>query len=114
RAIPLYEAALAQCEQALGDSHPTTLACRNNLASAYQQAGDLERAISLYEVTVARCEQTLGDAHPDTLTSRNNLTCARRAVQAVQHGSTQIESTGKDLQPLTVKNAAPTPSGHSH
>ncbi|MFI2350391.1 tetratricopeptide repeat protein [Streptomyces sp. NPDC019443] len=45
RAIPLYEATLAQREQVLGDTHPDTLSSRNNLAYAYQAAGDLQRAI---------------------------------------------------------------------
>ncbi|WP_253266168.1 tetratricopeptide repeat protein [Streptomyces sp. 6-11-2] len=29
----------------MGDTHPDTLISRNNLASAYESAGDLERAI---------------------------------------------------------------------
>ncbi|WP_097965258.1 SAV_2336 N-terminal domain-related protein, partial [Streptomyces sp. or20] len=36
RAIPLYEATLAQYEQILGDMHPSTLASRDNLAIAYR------------------------------------------------------------------------------
>jgi hypothetical protein len=38
RAIPLYEATLAQCERVLGDTHPHTLTSRNNLAGAYEAA----------------------------------------------------------------------------
>ncbi|MFF7238412.1 tetratricopeptide repeat protein, partial [Streptomyces collinus] len=64
RAIPLYEATLAQCEQVLGDTHPDTLTSRNNLAGAYRAAGDLGRAIPLYEATLAQFEQVLGDTHP--------------------------------------------------
>ena len=37
----------------LGEDHPDTLTSRNNLASAYQAAGDLGRAIPLYEQTLA-------------------------------------------------------------
>ncbi|MET8579354.1 tetratricopeptide repeat protein, partial [Streptomyces collinus] len=44
-AIPLWRSILAQFEQTLGDTHPHTLASRNNLAYAYDSAGDLERAI---------------------------------------------------------------------
>ncbi|MER5347233.1 tetratricopeptide repeat protein, partial [Streptomyces mirabilis] len=54
RAIPLFEATLAQYEQVLGDTHPDTLSSRNNLASAYQEAGDLGRAIPLFEATLAQ------------------------------------------------------------
>ncbi|MGW3914917.1 tetratricopeptide repeat protein [Streptomyces sp. NPDC005070] len=80
RAIPLYEAALAQWEQVLGNTHPNTLQSRNNLASAYYAAGDLGRAIPLLEAVLAQCEKVLGDTHPNTLTSRNNLAGAYRAA----------------------------------
>ncbi|MFC9243297.1 tetratricopeptide repeat protein, partial [Streptomyces sp. NPDC057136] len=68
----------------LGDTHPHTLASRNNLAAAFESAGDLGRAIPLYEATLLQCVQVLGDTHPDTLTSRNNLARARKAAEAVQ------------------------------
>ncbi|MFF2988495.1 tetratricopeptide repeat protein [Streptomyces cyaneofuscatus] len=76
RAISLLEATLAQYEQVLGETHPNTLTSRNNLAYAYESAGDSRRAIPLFEVTLARREQVLGETHPDTLTSRNNLAAA--------------------------------------
>ncbi|MEU2353673.1 tetratricopeptide repeat protein, partial [Streptomyces misionensis] len=82
--IPLRTAILAQCEQVLGDTHPQTLASRNNLAYAYESAGDLERAIPLHKATLAQCEQVLGDTHPDTLTSRHNLANAYQAVGDLQ------------------------------
>ncbi|MFC8408626.1 tetratricopeptide repeat protein [Streptomyces griseoincarnatus] len=71
--IPLRTAALAQYEQVLGHTHPEALASRNDLAGAYESAGDLRRAIPLYETTLAQRERVLGDTHPDTLASRNNL-----------------------------------------
>ncbi|MEV8346038.1 tetratricopeptide repeat protein [Streptomyces niveus] len=55
---------------------------RNNLATAYEAAGDLERALPLYERTVADRERQLGGAHPDTLTSRNNLAGALQETGA--------------------------------
>ncbi len=64
----------------LGDDHPDTLTSRNNLAYAYQAAGDLGRAIPLYEQTLADRVRVLGDDHPDTLTSRNNLADAYQAA----------------------------------
>ncbi|MFG3289453.1 tetratricopeptide repeat protein, partial [Streptomyces sp. NPDC048179] len=45
--ITLRTQSLAQYEQVLGDAHPDTLASRNNLAGAYESAGDLGRAIPL-------------------------------------------------------------------
>ena len=72
-AIDYSQALIADCEQVLGDTHPDTLTCRNNLAVAYRDAGRLAEAISLHERTLADREQVLGDTHPGTLTSRNNL-----------------------------------------
>ncbi|MES5821854.1 tetratricopeptide repeat protein [Streptomyces sp. RG80] len=73
QSISLRRQILIQCEQVFGDTHPDTLGARNNLASAYATAGDLERAIPLLESTVAQCEQILGDTHLNTLTTRHNL-----------------------------------------
>ncbi|MFC8354496.1 tetratricopeptide repeat protein, partial [Streptomyces cyaneofuscatus] len=80
RSISLCEATLAQYEQVLGETHPDTLASRNNLAYAYRVAGDLGRAIPLFEVTLAQYEQVLGETHPNTLSSRNNLAGAYRVA----------------------------------
>ncbi|WP_371597752.1 tetratricopeptide repeat protein [Streptomyces sp. NBC_00564] len=60
----------------LGEDHPSTLTSRNNLASAYESAGDLGRTIPLYEQNLTDRVRVLGDDHPDTLTSRNNLASA--------------------------------------
>ncbi|MCT9112992.1 tetratricopeptide repeat protein [Streptomyces mirabilis] len=109
RAIPLYEATLAQREQALGDIHPNTLTSRNNLAYAYESAGDLSRAIPLYEATLAQCEQVLGDIHPNTLTSRNNLAYAyesagdlSRAIPLLKATLAQREQVLGDTHPDTL------------
>jgi tetratricopeptide (TPR) repeat protein len=66
-------------EQVLGDTHPHTLAARNNLASAYQAAGRLAEAIPLFERTLADRERVLGETHPDTLAARNDLASAYKA-----------------------------------
>ena len=60
----------------LGPDHPDTLASRNNLATAYQEAGRAAEAIPLHEQTLADRERVLGPDHPDTLASRNNLAIA--------------------------------------
>ena len=67
-------------ERVLGSDHPATLTSRNNLAGAYESAGDLTRAIPLYEATLADRERVLGPVHPDTLTSRNDLAAAYHAA----------------------------------
>ncbi|MEV7297775.1 FxSxx-COOH system tetratricopeptide repeat protein [Streptomyces microflavus] len=64
----------------LGKDHPDTLSVRNNLASAYESAGDLGRAIPLYEQTLADRVRALGEDHPSTLSSRNNLAGAYQSV----------------------------------
>ena len=69
RAVPLFEATLADRERVLGPDHPHTLTSRNNLACAYESAGDLGRAVPLFEATLADCERVLGPDHPQTLTS---------------------------------------------
>ena len=73
RAISHFDRACVVNQRALGASHPFTLACRNNLALAYEATGDLPASISLFEQAVADADRELGAAHPDTLTSRNNL-----------------------------------------
>ncbi|MFF2386717.1 tetratricopeptide repeat protein [Streptomyces sp. NPDC058108] len=109
RAIPLFEATLAQREQVLGDTHPNTLTSRNNLAGAYESAGDLARAIPLYEATLAQYEQVLGDTHPDTLNSRNNLAYAyqsagdlARAIPLYEATLAQREQVLGDTHPGTL------------
>ena len=53
RAAGYLQRALAGRVRVLGADHPDTLASRNNLAAAYQAAGDLGRAIPLFEQTLA-------------------------------------------------------------
>ncbi|MEU4682556.1 tetratricopeptide repeat protein, partial [Streptomyces xinghaiensis] len=73
RAIKHHQRALTDRVRVLGKDHPNTLASRNNLAYAYESAGDLDRAIPLYKQTLTASARLLGKDHPDTLTSRNNL-----------------------------------------
>ena len=62
----------------LGEDHPDTLTSRNNLAGAYQAAGDLGRAIPLYEQTLTELRRVLGEDHPTVALVRDNLAAARR------------------------------------
>ncbi|MGY3521157.1 tetratricopeptide repeat protein, partial [Micromonospora sp. PTRAS2] len=72
--------ALADRRRVLGNDHPDTLTSVNNLAYAYQAAGDLGRAISLFEQALTDCRRVLGNDHPQTLTSVNNLAGAYRSA----------------------------------
>ncbi|MEU5198902.1 tetratricopeptide repeat protein [Streptomyces scabiei] len=53
RAIPLHEATLAQSEQLLGDTHPNTLTCRNNLANARDDAEAVQHGSTATSATEA-------------------------------------------------------------
>ena len=64
---------VTQAGDALGSDHSDTLASRNNLAVAYQDAGRLDEAITLNQQNLKDCTRILGPHHPDTLASRNNL-----------------------------------------
>lgn len=68
---------------------PTSLASRNNLASAYQSAGDLAQAIPLLQDTLAASERVLGEEHPISRTVRINLD---RATQAAEDSAAHQEA----------------------
>ncbi|MET7339235.1 tetratricopeptide repeat protein [Nonomuraea sp. NPDC005650] len=93
RAIACFERARSACERLLGGDHPHTLACRSNLAGAYESAGDLGRAIPLFEATLSDYERVFGGDHPDTLSSRNNLASAYRAAGDLGRAIPLLEAT---------------------
>jgi hypothetical protein len=80
QSIGMAESLLADQERVLGSDHPDTLATRNNLAIAYQEAGRTAEAITLHEQNLTDRERVLGSDHPHTLTTRNNLASAYRAA----------------------------------
>ena len=73
---PLFERTLATETVKLGPDHPTTLLTQNQLAVAYQAAGQMGAATSLHERTLAARRTKLGLDHPATLISQNNLALA--------------------------------------
>jgi len=96
RATRYLQRAIAGARRALGEDHPHTLAFRNDLASAYRTAGDLDRAIPLYEQVLADRERMLGEDHPSTLTSRNNLAYAFQAAGDLEQAISLYERTLTD------------------
>jgi len=72
-AIAYWRSMLAASGRALGAEHPRTLALRDLLAEAYQQAERLDEARDLVLVSLAEREQVQGADHPDTLTARTLL-----------------------------------------
>ncbi len=65
--------------RALKPDHPDTLTSRNNLAAAYQAAGDLDRAIPLFEAACEDATRILGASHPTTKVICGNLAVAQRS-----------------------------------
>jgi tetratricopeptide (TPR) repeat protein len=72
-ARPLFERALAICENVLGAEHPDTAMSLNNLATLLQAQGDLAAARPLFERALAIHEKVHGPEHSDTAMSLNNL-----------------------------------------
>jgi tetratricopeptide (TPR) repeat protein len=89
---------VADRERVLGDTHPDTLASRNNLALAYQATGRLGEAIPLYERNLADYERVLGDTHPTTLTSRNNLASAYQGAGRLEEAIPILERNLADYE----------------
>ncbi|MCZ0209574.1 tetratricopeptide repeat protein, partial [Streptomyces sp. UMAF16] len=98
RAITHLHRAISDRALALGEDHPDTLASRNNLACAYESAGDLGRAIPLFEQTLADAERVLGEDHPNTLTSRSNLACAYESAGDLGRAIPLFEQTLADAE----------------
>ena len=73
---------------ALGPDHPDTLTTRNNLATAYLDAGHVSTAIAMHQDLLADRTRILGPDHPDTLTARSYLANAHRQAG---HVSTAID-----------------------
>ena len=76
RAVPLYEATVADAIRVLGPDHVETLTWRGDLAAAYELDGRLDEAIELYEVALAGRERAVGANDPQTKLLRTNLAVA--------------------------------------
>jgi tetratricopeptide (TPR) repeat protein len=65
----------------------------NNLALAYQAAGQLDKALPLLEQTLAKQKEKLGPDHPNTLNSINNLAAAYQAAGQLDRALPLFEQT---------------------
>ena len=92
-AIPLFEQTLAVQQRLLGPDDPDTLTSQNNLASAYQDAGQTADAIQLYKLTLEVRERLLGADHPSTLNSRGNLAAAYQDAGRADEAIPLLEGT---------------------
>ena len=80
----------------LGPHYPDTLISRNNLASAYRDAGRLDEAIALFEQNLEDRTRILGPHYPDTLISRNNLASAYRDAGRLDEAIALFEQNLED------------------
>lgn len=78
QAIVIAEPSLTDQERLWNSNCPGSLKTRNNLASAYRDAGRTAEAIALHERNLADQERVLGSDHPDTLKTQSNLGSAYR------------------------------------
>ena len=88
----------------LGPDHPQTLTAANNLAYAYQAAGDLGRALPLYEQTLTDTRRVLGPDHPDTLAAANNLASAYESAGDLGRAVPLYEQTLTDTRRVLGPN----------
>eukprot|EP01038_Epipyxis_sp_PR26KG_P005622 gene5622-7764_t len=70
---PLYNDCLDKARITLGENHPHTLTCMNNLAVLYDKLGKYELAETFHKDCLDKRRDILGDDHLDTLLSMNNL-----------------------------------------
>ena len=85
-------------DKTLGSDHPRTLASRNNLATAYRDAGRLKEAIDLHKKNLADRERVLGPDHPGTLASRNNLALAYQSAGRLEQAIDLFERNLADCE----------------
>jgi tetratricopeptide (TPR) repeat protein len=103
QAIEFGEPLVSDCEHALGNTDPSTLAARSSLASAYRAAGRLSDAIALHERTLADRERELGEDHQDTLASRHDLAVAYKAASRLEEAIGLHERTLADRERVLGK-----------
>lgn len=109
RATARIQRAVEMFEQAADGDRHSALAARNNLAQAYQLAGNTRKAIPLCEQLLADSARELGEDHPDTLTAQHNLAHAyllagnsRRAISICERTlADRIRISGED-HPETI------------
>ncbi|MFF0160642.1 FxSxx-COOH system tetratricopeptide repeat protein [Streptomyces sp. NPDC005263] len=101
RATRHVQRALSYSVRELGEDHPDTLAARNNLASAYRSAGDLQNAVPLLERVLADAERLLGQDDPSTLAYRNNLAYTYQSTYDLRRAASLFEQN-LDLAPQVL------------
>jgi tetratricopeptide (TPR) repeat protein/transcriptional regulator with XRE-family HTH domain len=104
QALKFGERLVAGSERVLGHTHPDTLRVRNDLASAYLEAGKAGEAVPLLERTLADGERARGKTHPQTLTARSNLAAAYLHAERAQEAVALLERTLADRTRMLGKS----------
>ena len=74
--LAAFERAYSIRSDQLGEDHPDTWESMDNLATAFQDEGRLDKAIPILKVALAKRNDKLGPDHADTLESMNDLAVA--------------------------------------
>ncbi|MER6921362.1 tetratricopeptide repeat protein [Streptomyces spiralis] len=91
-----FEAVLAHRRRVLGDTHPSTVATRHNLAGVLSDLGALEEARSELEAVLADQRRVLGDTHRETLIARHDLAGVLSDLGALEEARSGFEAVLAD------------------
>ncbi len=95
-ALPLLERTLTDYDRLIHPDHPNALTSRNNLGTAYLEAGRPLEALPLLKRALADFERVLGSDHPNTVLTRDNLTRAYQEA-GLRSEPPPSSSTGRGL-----------------
>jgi tetratricopeptide (TPR) repeat protein len=73
QALPLHQKLLAERLRVLGENHPQTADCHNNIAYNLHSQGKYAEAEPFYRRARAISQKSLGEEHPETATVYDNL-----------------------------------------
>jgi serine/threonine protein kinase len=100
RGLGLYENSVGPLSKALelrkqvpNADASDVLTAQNNLAMAFQQAGQAPKAIPLLQQNLKRRMETLGGRHPETLSAMNNLALVYQDVGRLTDALPMFEQT---------------------
>jgi len=96
RAVPMYEAVLADAERILGPDDPVISTAVNNVGYAYSLLGDLARTIEYYERGLAERLRVFGPDDLSTLLSRMNLAYAHMTAGHVAEAAAMYKAVIAD------------------
>ena len=73
KALEYFNKALAICLKVLGENHPDTATCYNNIGLVYDSQGNYAQALEFYNKALAIRLKVLGENHADTAVYYGNI-----------------------------------------